>query len=401
MDLNINIHSTLTHAAQLTVAMPGVVKDGQPFSDVFNMDASGNYTANRAEDVSGYTLKFTTPVQWGSSKTPINVKLSLSGSQFATFNSGTITLSISTPDLKFFIVYGYVGQYQIIKNIDSLSLTILNNPLAKNIEWGNPQLKISIANSYGLPIDFTQQMMLLVNNQPPYTLNIDPSINPYHIKYSILPHTVIKDSVVYTNSNSDNVYTRLQNAPRNVSYTFIATTNPQKDTTLYNVVSDTSNLNARMGFTLPIYFRSSGFGTTDTLTFDLSKMSTDSSFSIESLMIRMDVQNKLPVDIALQGYFTDSTYAVLTSMFKTSDTIVKAGTIDSNGRISTIGTKITNITFNRAQLDSLKRTKKILLQTHVVTAGYNPNKTYVWFYSDYWLKVKLSCQIQPLIRSHF
>lgn len=397
--LSTNVHSTYNHPSTLTFTFPSLVKNNAPFTQVYNILA-GNYTNSQQSDAAGYFLKFTN-ASAGVSYLNVKVDFTMTGTAGSPVDPGTLDMGITVDSLKYHALYGYAGYRNLLNVTDSINIPILDQNLITNVQWANPSLKLLVKNSYVvLPIRFN------VSNMATDAMNItiDPSINPKDLNYPSNLGSVVNDSIVYTKSNT-NMFQAFEQKAKYIKFHCDAWSNPLKNTSIENIIVDTSSLKINAQFYLPIWFRSGGFGTTDTMSFDLQKSLGNGLDSIQYMLFRIVSENGMPVDMKLQILFVDESYKVLTTMYKTDSMILIGGVLDQDGRVISPTRKVMDATFNANELKAMKNTKKLLIKLFLNSAQWNKNNAnnspYVKFYSDYTFKLSFAFKFQGKFRGYF
>lgn len=400
MNFHISGNSSYNTPGTLTIEFPNLLKNGQTYKEEINIPANSNLdiiTENKATD---YLAKFNTVVN-DTSYMPIILTFAVSGGTPNTpVGAGVLNISFKINLLTYKVMYGYVGQYDLIDSRDSLDMSFFNRSLAKNIEWGEPELRIITNNSFGIPVRFNIKDMYAVSEQYGTTFNAMPgnSANPKDINYPTVVYASKADTIRYNRTNSPDLFNALDKSPKSLVYNINALANPL-GTSTKNIVLDTSTIKCKLEYELPIYFQSSGFGMQDTMDFDLL---SNSGNKLKSMVFRILAQNEMPIDFRLQIYFADSLANVIDSVFNkpTDDnTIVKGATVGPDGKITgaTSGDP-KDITFDAAQLSTMLNTKKLIYKVSLATSGYVKGEPhYVRFYDSYNLKLTFACQFQPII----
>jgi len=335
--------------------------------------------------------------------------LTLTGTPGTYINPASyFTATMQLNELKYRVMYGYLGQKTILDMVDTFNIDFLNREMAQNINWYNPQIGIKIRNSYAVPVQFSINRIEMFSSVQNQIINVSPDAtanNPRKINSPTAAFQEAKDSINFTKYNGyRSFYAGIENsAPKSIIYHVSAVSNPDAVLDKHNVVMDTSAIFPKFYFRLPIWFRSSGFGYTDTLDFDLAEMQKENQeVEIESLLIRLVSINNMPIDMSLQAYFLDERNNILDSMFNVagqSRLVLRAGTVDQVTSLVTAPTKtVKDISFTPAQLQKMKKMKKMIYKVSVATALYDsrPN-LYVKFQKQNSLKISFACQVQPKI----
>jgi hypothetical protein len=408
MLINFAGSSNYTHNGLLIISFPSITKNGSALTDTANIPANSNSinttTANKAD---GYKMTFnsTSP---DSSILPVTISFVLTGgTPGSSVESGkTLDIKFKLENLTYHVLYGYIGRDTLLDVTDSVIFPYLNTTLTQNIEWKAPQITFSIKNSYFFPIQYSILNMQIHSylTQQIYPVTFYNNSNIQNIALPPQLGQSAYDSLIFSPTTTD-AFNYLLKSPKNFQFHLNAIANPNGSMVngkhVFNATLDTSTVNTSVKLYIPVWFRSGGFGTTDTMNFDLSNLLPSSSDSIQNMLLRLSSKNGMPVDLNLQVYFTDSLYNVIDSLFKDktqSHQIVKAGQVNNSGQVTSSTSLVKDIVFNQSQLQSLLKTKKLLIKISLNTASYDPvNGPFVQFYSTDQLSIHFDCEFQPKI----
>ena len=398
MIFTIAVDPNYNQPGTLIISFPDLVKNKQVYADTFNIIAGTYSNQTQNKNAAGYRMKITNTS--GSPTIPVKLDFKLTGTPNSPVLPGLLTINISVGNLKYYALYGYIGKNNLLNVTDSFDISILNHNLVNNIHWANPSLRILTKNSYVVvPVDLAISDMKVfssVNNNTFYDVNISPTINPYSIKYPPIAGAVGIDSVVYDTSNT-NLFTQIQKAPQYLRFHVDANSNPKGNTGKENMIMDNSTVNVNVKFTLPISLSdTAGFGTTDTLNMDFSKSfgKSGDTVKIKSMLFRIISENGFPINMNLQLILADSGFNHKDTLV--NQQIIQPGTF-VNGKVVP-NKSVSNILYPSKKTSSnsynLNNTKKLLAKVQI----YTSSSVYVDFYSECYLKLSFSFQVQPKIK---
>lgn len=393
--INLTAINNYPYNGQLIVQLPDAVKDGKIFSDTFGLVANNTTPIFHPRSLQGYKLKFSNPTTNESSLAIRMILILNNGPANGNVGLGSVNLTESLSDLHYSTMYGYIGKDTLVNSNSSFDLSFLNRDMANNIEFKDPKLELFIKNSYGAPLEFNFNNMQVVSQNDPTPENVTftpASESKKTINQPPTERDVTDTSIVFSNTNT-NLFSLIQKSPKALNFNISALANANNNTKS-NFMHDTSYVDASMRMTIPIYFKSMGFGTVDT--FDFSPISGQDSnkVQIDELLFRVEVTNGMPVDFDLQLYFTDDNYTKLDSLFKSSNLrLVNAAKVGDNGEVTESTKSVSTIRCNREQLDALENTTKILAKINMQTASGN----FVKFFNNYNMKFRFACQFKGRI----
>lgn len=386
----------------------GGSKTSLTYTEEFSPTANYNYLTPNKYKAYNYKLRFSSTKD-SVSETSVNVSLTLSGAAGTPINPASyFTAIMQLNELRYRVMYGYLGKKTILDMVYTFNVDFLNREMARNINWYNPQIGIKIRNSYAVPVQFSIDKIEMFSSVQNQLINVSPDAtanNPRFINSPKAAFQEVSDNISFTKYNGyKSFYEGIENsAPKSIIYHVSAVANPDAVIDKHNIAMDTSAIFPKFYFKLPIWFRSGGFGYTDTLDFDLAGMQKDNQdVELKSLLIRLVSINNMPIDMNLQAYFLDEHNNILDSMFNTagqSRQVLKAGTVDPATSLVTAPTKtVKDISFTPSQLSKMKNMKKLIYKVSVATALYDtqPN-LYVKFQKQNSLKISFACQVQPKI----
>jgi hypothetical protein len=389
--LDILLNSDFQYSGQIVITIPSATKNGIAFSETLPFTYSGTtpVTAAANDSLAGYLFDMTV----GGTTTNefvVNYTVTLSGTGTPPTTSDMISISGSLNNIQFDKIFGYLGQLSLFPalNKDTIAISIFKNYTGNGtFTLVNPSVKVTISNSYGVPINAS--LPLLEGFNPPFNSypltgvpNPIPILSP---NYSQIGQT-LTDSFTLTKTNS-NMLSIINNYPKFFIFSASALTNPGGPTS--NFVIDTSRCKIATEVDLPLYGTASNFTLIDTVQFSPGQFITS---NIESALFRIYTLNGFPIDVNMQIYFTDSTYHALDSLVIPNQLILKSGVLNNAGIVvsSTPNTYTTTIT--KTRLTNLTKAKYLLIKDTESTT--NGGKTNVKIYSTYQLNVQIGMQVQ-------
>jgi hypothetical protein len=394
MILQMAVNSTVAQPGKLVVSFPGIAKQNVQLKDSFDITAL-SFNETHTKNGAGHKLKFKNVVP-GTSDFQVRITYTLTGTPGTRIGPGQLSFNLSTSNIEYTLLYGYLGQENLLNITDTIDLSIFNNDITDRIEWKDPNLTLFLNNSYVvLPIRLNiNNVSVISRNNTIYNINLSP--NPVDLKYPKNGELFMKDTLVYTKSNNPNLFNAIEKTPKYLRFHVDAFSNPRGDEGLENIIKDTSTIRIKSHFYLPLWFRSGEFGTVDTMDFNLRESMGDNLDSIESMLFRIVSENGMPIDMHFQVYFTDNNYFIIDSIFHNSNNkVLSGGKVGSNDRVISPVRSVLDIKFTKEQLKALLNTKKMLVRVYANTVDYSPvNGKYVKFFTDYKFKLSFACQFQ-------
>ncbi len=150
-----------------------------------------------------------------------------------------------------------------------------------------------------------------------------------------------------------------------------------------NFLTDSSSLGLQVHVELPLYGTADNFKIIDTVPFNYNDLE-----SVETLTLRINVENWFPLEAGIQLIFIDSANNSLDTLFANGETIIPSGIITgSNEKVTIAGKKIIDQLFSAARIQKILSAKNIIVNATAST--YEQGTKNVKIYNDYKLKVKL------------
>jgi len=384
--LGLTMNSDLSYPATIVLTIPGSKLNGVPFSVTLNYTGTGSFIS---EDLAGAKLVFDNSVVSNRLAIHFNVTVHANG---APNNATYANFDMSFGGMKFRYMYGYLGQYNLSMNNDTIGIKVYNNNLTGTVNWEDPRLYISVFNGWGLPIRTTIDYMEAVReNNPPASVTITGSgiPNPWDINYpaSIGNFATTAFSLNKANSNID---AALNITPQRILALVSGQTNPNGNTGVKNFVEDVSRMAVEAKLELPFYGTANGFILQDTFDLDMG----ENLDHVEWILFKLYTNNMFPVDGIVQLYFCDSLNNRIDSLLNPVDQALMAATPGPapDYIVTHPVSKLISQTITGPRVQNLEGTRKIVVSARLST--YNAGTELVKIYSYYKLDVRLSAQVQ-------
>ncbi len=389
--LNLTLNSDLNYPATIVLSIPGAMQNGQPYRDTLNYSGSSN---SMVADLTGTHLEFDNSVV--SNRLPVHFDVTVHGDGSANNSPYFFNFSMGFSNLRFRFLYGYLGQFDLDLNNDTVGIRVYNNNITGTVNWQDPRLYINVYNGWGLPIRTTVDYLEAIRTNAPTSSVVITGTgipNPWDINYPTAIGQVASSSVELNNGNS-NLGAALNITPQRILALVSGSTNPNGNV-VKNFVEDVSRMAVEAKLELPFYGTANGFVLQDT--FDLSF--GDDLDHVEWILFKLYTNNMFPVDGDVQLYFCDSSYVQLDSLLNPADRVLIAATPGPapDYIVTSPREKLITQTIQGARLDHLETTKHIIVRARLNT--YNSGMDLVKIYSYYKLDVRLSAQVQMKFNS--
>lgn len=396
-DMIFNISSEFKHTGLIVITCPGIRKNGVAFTqNIVIDDPSGTFSSNNTFPLDGYVIELKDSIGSDSLFLPVNfhVELYREGVN-PILPTDQIEVVATIQNLDFEAVFGYVGDYEIMGQADSIEFDVFDNELfVGGVQFADPQINFNISNSFGVPVEADITRFTAFNaDGDSLALTLDPSINPYRFAFpTISEYGQTKESVWSLNATNTNISDLLATLPTSFIYNVKAASNPDGPSGAYNFVSDESYVDIGFEFVLPVWFKTNDFALQDTVELDLSGLAEDADM-IEQASVLLTVSNGLPIDIDMQVYFVDSLYNPVDTMFRLNQQpLIKSGVLDANNIVQSPGTKTVLVQYTGEQITTLENVRFAIIKAGLRTPQYDEN-VYVKFFDYYKIDYKITADV--------
>ena len=389
-NLVITASSTIQHDITLALSFPDLKLAGNVITKTITMHYlnsfpyTGSATINLSDVLADFTANGT-----ATNTLRINVDATITGTGNPIAGNESLDLAINLTNLKFKNITGYFGQQSLASFVDTMLLKVFDSPTSGNLSFTNPKLAFVIDNSFGIPIDVnfnnfstvntitSQNTPILISN-PTLSVNTPPTIG-----------SSAQTTFVLNNGSTNNTLSNLIDAnPKNLIYNISATTNPGGNIAPLNFIESTSKMIIKVDIELPFEGYASGMTIKDTLDFSY----TNDVNIIKSAMLRLKVDNGLPLSFKGQVLFVDENYSTVFTLFDTPTELISAAPVDGNGVVSSTASKSNDVTISAANALLLGKVKYFIFSGTVETT--KPQNTVVKLRDSYKIGFKLSMQVQ-------
>jgi hypothetical protein len=397
--LRYNISSSFLNTGILEVSSENLLKNGKPYLERIPVgNTSGNFSTVVDYDLTRASLHLSRSND--SSFVPLSFKLTLYDSQQPLRVGDSILVDISFLNLDFHIIYGDFGYKSFLNHQGDIELSLFKAPLGGEIEFANPTFDILIRNSFGIPI---QVKLSEVSSSSDRTnqnedITFPPSDNPFDIHYPLLEDIGSVSETNFTFDNIDPSFSAvMKTEPNKIHFIADAYTDTTK-TSHQNFIIDTSKFVADLNVTLPMELRAGNFELESKMEFNLKDMLGKASI-LDSLDLKLDVKNGLPLDFGIQLTFLDSNENVLDILYDPMDLPqVQSGILDSEFMVNQLTGKTTRSTYARLGQDKIKKienTRFVKISATLTTTEFNTNQALkVKFFSDYRMDFDLAVKVR-------
>jgi len=392
--LNIGVTTDLKHDVDITITIPELLESGSALTRTISLVYAGTtpQVGNVSIDLTG------THLDLSKGNTTFNEfdilsSITVNGTGQIITGAETCQLTMDFTGLEFKNTTGYFGQQPVGVDNDSILLKLFQSNLGGYFELSDPKIRFTIKNSFGFPIEMAFNNLKTIDVAGSNTYNLTGYPNPFPVAAPATMGQITTSVLELNSSNTTNITTVITPTPKYFYFEAAGLSNPLGNVggSVVNFMEDTSKFTVDAELEMPLKGFAYGFGITDTIPFEFSENIEE----IESVLFRFNITNGFPVDLTTSITVVDSNYALLHTFATTSDQFLQSAAVGSDGRVNAPTNKITDITLNRSELNSLANGKYLIIGAVSETLnGANPTNQVVEFLDSYKVDFKLGMQIQ-------
>ena len=390
--INMHVETELKHNLSVTVTFPDFEVNSAQVSENFLMTYSGTVpqVADLQIDLNEVLGDFTnngTTVN----ETRVQIQVSVMGPGEEVTGTEDFTVGMSSANLDFHNITGYIGQQNVVQQADSVLLRIFQNSVEGTFELTNPKIVFTVENSFGVPIRIDLSQLKTIN----VATGVETNLLNYPTSFDVAaPSTMgqTATSIFELNSNNTtNLSSVISPTPKYFYYEVNGASNPDGPTATPNFVEKTSTCTIKTDVDMPLEGYAYGFNITDTV--DFAQFDNQNVDLIDYVMFRLIVDNGFPVLLGTQITAIDANGNHLFSLFDQPENIVEPAPVDATGRVTQQVRKINDITLDQSQIALLDQVEKLIIYGEAATTNADQGEV-VKFYDNYKINLKLALQIQ-------
>ena len=358
-----SFNSDLNTTLELTLEIPQLVdENNNSFSEVIQIVNSS--LEMNSVSLENYQFDFSTSVN----QLQINYSSQILASQdYVSYDeTNEISFSIGMENLEFDLIQGYFGQIEevLAEDVLDLDLSALSE-IASGIILESPSLIFTADNSIGIPFKIDLE---LIGDNGIEQVSLEGPL------FEILSEEISTNTFDNTNSQLPEL---IALNPTTVTYSGSVVSNPLGNTGTPNTLRPNTNITLGFEMDLPLYLRIQDAVTTDTL--DLTFDFENPIDMIESVKMKLRIQNEFPLDVDLTMFFQDSISGLVLDSLNIG--LLQAAEVDETGKTKEPKIYNSNISINASQFDALLNSNKTILDIRM--SSYDSDNTAIKLYTDY------------------
>ncbi|MCT4583034.1 MAG: hypothetical protein N4A35_16610 [Flavobacteriales bacterium] len=409
--LTIDLSSDFMHSATVNLTIPSLMLNGTPLQQTLNVNYAGSTPVldNANIDLAGYTIDLTNGGMTNNSfNVTVNFQVTSSGNPIA--GTEQMVLDMQLDVNAFDAIWGYLGQVTNILSQDTSNITMFDDLAGGQVHFEDPRIHLTIGNTAGLEVQTQFSAVFAPDNSTNVNLGgAGLTSLPLITRANNPGDTTITYHTIDNNNTSPTLSDVLDEGPGEIVYTSSATSNPSGFAN--NFVLGDALVWCEAEVVLPIFGWARDFTLADTTDLDVADaLGIDSTSNltvedVEQALLRIIVDNGLPVDAGLQLYFADTNFVVIDSLFNVPggiENVFEHGIVDftlpltdpNHGKVTQSTRTITDVAVSQALIKKLinGNAKKLIYKTRGLTNDAYSGQN-VKIFPEYDVDIKVSAKI--------
>ena len=354
--------STFPANISLTISIPSLKIPKNAYQQTFSFTGPGSQ--NPTVDLQGSKLDLTGNTNTTNTLT-LSIKATITDTGQPINSTHRFDCKFDLNSLQFKAMFGSLGTRNFSLKADSINVDVFENALNGSIEFLSPSVKLSMQNSFGVPINFNIKNLIGLKDNAAVLLSgaaLSAPLNPYPLSApSVSERGQSHTTVLTLNSTNSNLPKLISVLPKYLSYQFDLTLNPNGP--VKNFVQDDSKVKVLVDLDLPFHLKASALALTREYDFD--GLGID---EVGETKIVVKTTNEAPLDAFVQVYFASSTGAILDSLF-TNRSILKSPPVDANGFTQTSASLTQEVALTNAKIDRINQATKLMITAVMFTSS--------------------------------
>ena len=380
-------NSQFEEDVNVKVTIPQLTKDGDIFEQDFLIKYEGTSPVDFFSDsvsIFGWTLID------DDKKIRIEYDARTADGERQKFDNGVILFY----NIEFDYIEGYFGSEVFDINGDFVAIGVLDTWRSGGLAFEDPKVKVFVENSFGFPVRSIFNTMQVVTTTGEM-LDMESEVIDNNVDFAYPGLNEMGEIKItefsFTKENS-NIVDLFKEKVRRVTYDIDAGANPDMDETITGFVNEDSYFLVSVDVELPLNGSVNNLVLQDTIAVDLEIDELDDANSAEFKTV---IANNFPADITIQGYFYTEDGTLLDSLFQ-NRLFMPGASVDATTGISNGGEEVANFeNFSSAQLQNIKRTKKMLVNVKINTGQVSQDP--LWILNDYGIKFKVGAKVKSTL----
>jgi hypothetical protein len=273
--------------------------------------------------------------------------------------------AISLQNFEFNFVKGLLGSDAFDAPADTIPIDFFKRWQGGKVDFIDPKMTVELYNSFGVPVRAISRVTEVVTTNGNRIPLQSPLTNGIDINYpTLLEIGQTKKTTIVFDKNNSNFAEIISSNPSRVEYDIDGLTNPDLKGQKAGFLTDSSRFNFQVYVDIPLTVKAKNFLFSDTVDVNLSGYQ-----SVQEAELKILTDNKMPVDINLQGYFVGDNYGIMDSFFIKNNLLLRGAPVDVSGLPRGAQTAENFITLDEAKFNRVRLAKKIVLKYSISTTN--------------------------------
>ncbi len=290
--------------------------------------------------------------------------------------------------LEFSYVQGYFPKTIRPVTGSFVPINLYNRWISGTMDFVEPRVVMDVENSFGFAVgaDFKEMTIETIDGAK---LPLESEIidNGIIFEYPELDEIdVVKNTNFDFDKDNSNIAIIFNDRVAQFNYTIDAIANPANELDFLGFMTNNSYYAVQVKVEVPMHLAINNMQITDTLDFNFSPDNT----GLDTLELKVILENNFPVDVRTQLYFLDENNVAIDSVFSDGEKFLKGGTYKDGGVLEDVDEQTFFVDFSEEKLDNLVKSKRILVKPTFIST---PNgQDHLWIYDHYNIKIKMGAK---------
>jgi hypothetical protein len=273
--------------------------------------------------------------------------------------------AISLQNFEFNFVKGFLGNNPFDAPADTIPIDFFKRWQGGEVTFVEPKMTVELFNSFGVPVRAISRVTEVVSINGKRITMESPLNQGIDIGYPTLSEVgQTKKTTIIFDKNNSNFAEIISSNPVRVEYDIDGVTNPDPNVKTIGFLTDSSRFNFQVYVDIPLSVKAKNFTFSDTVDVNLKGYE-----SVQEAELKILTDNKMPVDVNMQGYFVGDNYGVVDSFFSKNNLILRGAPVDVSGLPRGSQSAENFVTLDEAKFNKVRLAKKIIIKYSISTTN--------------------------------
>jgi hypothetical protein len=367
---------------EVELTIPNARRNGLPFKELITLEYSGTSNLRKEGSLSLDGVTFDLTGESGSAANQLKMRYKAKDKNTGA-KVGLKSFLGKLKALHYDLMKGYLGRYDFGAQNDSMRIDIFKNYRSGTLFLDDPRIKVSIKNSFGIPMESSFTNFNGANPSGSFSLSGAFFSEKIDVKH---PEDPGANATVITERTIDKSNSSIQNflaiSPHRVSYAFEMQANVKADTTVVNFVTDSSAIKGTINLEVPLQGRIDHIVLVDSF-----GVGFDEVDEAERVEFKLLIKNAFPFSSTVQLYFLDSLKQTIDSLLPEGKTIFANPMVNTEGVVVSPVNEESLFEMDQATFQRVKHSKQMVIRVQLLS--HDQAKQTVKFLSTNFMDIKL------------